>query len=149
MVRVAVQRLDGKQWAAIQSESQLLSRGSGYRDITIFKKKRRGGGVGSFLGNLIKTYGPKMLPFLRNYILPTAKSMGKDVMNDVASGKSTLKKSLKKRGLQSAGKIAARVVSRGTGDRRRRTVRRSVPNKNNSGRKISSCPRGRRRRTVT
>ena len=66
----------------------------------------------------MKTYGPKMLPFLRNYILPTARSMGKDVLNDVVSGKSTLKKSLKKRGLQSVGKIAARVVARGSGARR-------------------------------
>ena len=118
MVRVAVQRLDARQWAAIQSHPLQLTRGGGVRDITTFSKKRRGAGVGSFLGNLVKTYGPKMLPFLRNYILPTARSMGKDVLKDVVSGKSTLKKSLKKRGLQSAGKIAARVVARGSGARR-------------------------------
>ena len=124
MVRVAVQRLDARQWAAIQSEG-LVSRGRGFQDITIFRRKRRGGGVGSFLGNILKTYGPKILPFLRNYILPTAKSMGKDVLNDVVKGKTTLKRSLKRRGLESVGKIATEVASRGGGGKRvrRRTAR--------------------------
>ena len=127
MVRVAVQRLDARQWAAIQSEG-LVSRGRGFQDITIFRRKRRGGGVGSFLGNILKTYGPKILPFLRNYILPTAKSMGKDVLNDVVKGKTTLKRSLKRRGLESVGKIATEVASRGGGGKRVRRKRKTARN---------------------
>ena len=157
MVRVAVQQLDARQWAAIQSEG-LVSRGRGFQDITIFRRKRRGGGVGSFLGNILKTYGPKILPFLRNYILPTAKSMGKDVLNDVVKGKTTLKRSLKRRGLESVGKIATEVASRGGGGKRvrRRTARqrrgchsrRDLPKARGGGRRggrIKPGGRGRRK----
>ena len=64
-----------------------------------------------FLGNVLSKYGPKIFPFLKKYILPAAKQMGSDVLSDMSSGRSTLKKSLKKRGLQSLGNVTRKVMT--------------------------------------
>ena len=78
-----------------------------------------------FLGNVLSKYGPKMFPFLKKYILPAAKQMGSDILSDMSSGRSTLKKSLKKRGLQSLGNVTRKVMT-GEGRGRRAGMKSST-----------------------
>ena len=122
------------QFPQIRSELELdsilkslhnnLSQGRGFDDISIFKayrknnrylrKNTRGSGLFSnFLGGLSR----KVLPFLKNYILPIAKQFGKDIYSDVTSGNSSVKKSVKKRGLQSLANLANKL-SEGEGIKR-------------------------------
>ena len=71
-----------------------------------------------FLGNLLSKYGPKIFPILKKHILPPAKQMGSEILSDMSSGRSTFKKSLKKRGLQSLGNVTRKVMT-GEGRKRR------------------------------
>ena len=88
-------------------------------DINVYRRKtRQGEGIfGSIFGKLV----PKILPILKNYIFPAAKSLGENVISDVIQGEK-FKSSLKKRGLQSAGDMAGRIM-RGRGMKRRRKRR--------------------------
>ena len=104
MVRVPLPVLGEKEYLQLIRENPIfLASGNGIHDVNIFRKRKRGGATSQgagFIGNILKTFGPKILPFLRKFILPAAKRMGSDVVADLASGRTTLKKSLKKCGKQ-------------------------------------------------
>lgn len=114
-MRVPYRPLTEKQYLElIKSSPVILTTGSGLKDINIFQKKQRGQNLNygnGFVSSIIAKYGPKILPLLKKYLFPAAKEFGKDVLGDVVSGKSSLRKSLKKRGLQSLGNVAKKVVS--------------------------------------
>lgn len=121
-MRVPAPILDEKEFLRLVKENPvLLTSGNGIHDINIFRKKKRITQGDGFLGNVLTKYGPKIFPFLKKYIFPAAKQMGGDMLSDMRSGRSTLKKSLKKRGLQSLGNITRKVLS-GEGRVRRRRV---------------------------
>merc|ERR1712212_307768 len=88
-------------------------------DINIFRRRKMVSQGDGFLANVLSKHGPMIFPFLKRYILPAAKQMGSDVLSDMSSGRSTFKKSLKKRGLQSLGNVTRKVMA-GEGARRRR-----------------------------
>ena len=120
-MRVPAPILDEKELTRLLKENPVLltSAGHGLHDINIFRRRKRVSQGDGFLANVLSKYGPKIFPFLKRYILPAAKQMGSDVLSDMSSGRSTLKKSLKKRGLQSLGNVTRKVMT-GEGARRRR-----------------------------
>ena len=120
-MRVPVPILDEKELTRLLKENPVLltSAGHGLHDINIFRRRKRVSQGDGFLANVLAKYGPRIFPFLKRYILPAAKQMGSDVLSDMSSGRSTLKKSLKKRGLQSLGNVTRKVMT-GEGRRRRR-----------------------------
>ena len=120
-MRVPAPILDKKELTRLLKENPVLltSAGHGLHDINIFRRRKRVSQGDGFLANVLAKYGPRIFPFLKRYILPAAKQMGSDVLSDMSSGRSTLKKSLKKRGLQSLGNVTRKVMT-GEGRRRRR-----------------------------
>merc|ERR1712082_464033 len=90
----------------------------GQGKINIFRWHRplrnmRGHGLMSILGQI----GRKALPFIKEYFLPSAKELGKNVLSDVIAGKS-FKSSLKTRGKESLKDVGRRIV-KGTSSKRR------------------------------
>merc|ERR1712055_486234 len=81
----------------------------GYRPV----RNTRGHGLMSILGQI----GRKALPFIKEYFLPSAKELGKNVLSDVIAGKS-FKSSLKTRGKQSLKDVGQRIV-KGSSSKRR------------------------------
>ena len=63
------------------------------------------------LGNIIRAAVPLVKKGLK-FVLPEAVKLGKNVIHDVAAGKGSVKKSLRKRGLQAVGNIAQSAVSK-------------------------------------
>ena len=119
-MRVPAPILDEKEFLRLVKENPVfLTSGHGIHDINIFRRRKRVSQGDGFLGNVLSKYGPKIFPFLKKYILPAAKQMGSDILSDMSSGRSTLKKSLKKRGLQSLGNVTRKVMT-GEGRRGRR-----------------------------
>ena len=120
-MRVPAPILDEKELTRLLKENPVLltSAGHGLHDINIFRRRKRVSQGDGFLANVLAKYGPRIFPFLKRYILPAAKQMGSDVLSDMSSGRSTLRKSLKKRGLQSLGNVTRKVMT-GEGARRRR-----------------------------
>merc|ERR1712212_581668 len=103
-------------------------------DINIFRRRKMVSQGDGFLANVLSKYGPKIFPFLKRYILPAAKQMGSDVLSDMSSGRSTLKKSLKKRGLQSLGNVTRKVMT-GEGRGRRAGMKSSTTTTRMGGRR--------------
>ena len=103
----------------IKNQNRLLVAGQGHSDINIFcryRPTRRGQGVLSFLSK----YGRYALPFIKKFIIPSAKDFSKNVASDMIGG-SSLKSSLKNRGKQSLKDIGKRILSgAGSGVRRKR-----------------------------
>ena len=103
----------------IKNQNRLLVAGQGHSDINIFRRyrpTRRGQGVLSFLSK----YGRYALPFIKKFIIPSAKDFSKNVASDMIGG-SSLKSSLKNRGKQSLKDIGKRILSgAGSGVRRKR-----------------------------
>lgn len=98
----------------IRQQNRLLVSGDGH--INIFRRYRpakRGNGVFSFLSK----YGRYALPFLKKFILPSAKDFSKNVVTDMIAGNS-LKATLKKRGKESLKDVGNRILS-GAGRKRR------------------------------
>ena len=126
-MRVPAPILDEKEFTRLLKENPVLltSAGHGLHDINIFRRRKRVSQGDGFLGNVLSKYGPKIFPFLKKYILPAAKQMGSDVLSDMSSGRSTLKKSLKKRGLQSLGNVTRKVMT-GEGRGRRAGMKSST-----------------------
>ena len=123
-MRVPAPILDEKEFLRLVKENPVfLTSGHGIHDINIFRRRKRVSQGDGFLGNVLSKYGPKIFPFLKKYILPAAKQMGSDILSDMSSGRSTLKKSLKKRGLQSLGNVTRKVM---TGEGARRRTRRGA-----------------------
>ena len=145
-MRVPAPILDEKEFLRLVKENPvLLTSGNGIHDINIFRRKKRVTQGDGFLGNVLTKYGPKIFPFLKKYIFPAAKQMGGDMLSDMRSGRSTLKKSLKKRGLQSLGNITRKVLS-GEGRGRRRA---GVKRRKGGGRMGSLMRRRRKARSST
>ena len=95
----------------IKSQNRLLVSGQGHSDISIFRRyrsTRRGQGVLSFLAK----YGRYALPFIKKFIIPSAKDFSKNVASDMIGG-SSLKSSLKNRGKQSLKDIGKKILSGG------------------------------------
>ena len=98
-----------------------------------------------FLANVLAKVGPRIFPFLKRYILPAAKQMGSDVLSDMSSGRSTLRKSLKKRGLQFLGNVTRKVMT-GEGRGRRAGVKSSTTTRMGGRRTRMTTRQGRGRR---
>merc|ERR1712055_178759 len=93
--------------------------GEGQGDINIFRRYRnnklsRGRGLWSILSQV----GRRALPFLKEWVLPSAREYGKNVLSDVMAGRA-LKSSLKTRGKESLKNIGSRIVT-GKGSKKRR-----------------------------
>merc|ERR1712105_395722 len=82
----------------------------GYRN----NKLSRGRGLWSILSQV----GRRALPFLKEWVLPSAREYGKNVFSDVMAGRA-LKSSLKTRGKESLKNIGSRIVT-GKGSKKRR-----------------------------
>ena len=122
-MRVPAPILDEKEFLRLVKENPVfLTSGNGIHDINIFRRRKRVSQGDGFLGNVLSKYGPKIFPFLKKYIFPAAKQMGGDILSDMSSGRSTFKKSLKKRGLQSLGNVTRKVMT-GEGRGRRAGVK--------------------------
>ena len=124
-MRVPAPILDEKEFLRLVKKNPvfLTSAGHGLHDINIFRRRKRVSQGDGFLANVLAKVGPRIFPFLKRYILPAAKQMGSDVLSDMSSGRSTLRKSLKKRGLQSLGNVTRKVM---TGEGARRRTRRGA-----------------------
>merc|ERR1712033_130028 len=82
------------------------------------------------LWSILSQVGRKALPFLKEWVLPSAKEYGKNVLSDVMAGR-VLKSSLKTRGKESLKNIGSRIMS-GKGSKKRRNrlstlIRRKKP----------------------
>ena len=102
----------------LKNENRHLRLGNGLSDINIFKRSKLDPGLvygEGFLGDLFSKLGPKILPLLKTYLLPFAKN----VTSDILKGEK-IKKTLKKRGIQSVKEIASKIIS-GEGRKRKRT----------------------------
>ena len=69
---------------------------------------QRGGGIFSFLGNMVR----RSLPILRRIFLPAAADFGRDVAYDYSSGMSP-KAAVRKRAPELMGKMVSRVTGGG------------------------------------
>merc|ERR1712121_420119 len=88
-------------------------------DINIFRRYRpnrlsKGQGLWSILSQI----GRRALPFLKKWVLPSAKEYGKNVLSDVRAGRA-LKASLKTRGKESLKNIGSRIMT-GKGSKKRK-----------------------------
>ena len=120
-MRVKFQSLGEKECLELlQKNSSFLTYGNGLSDINVFKRHKLTKASGhlnvghGIFTNILAKYGPKILPFVKKYLIPVAKEMGANVASDVLSGKSSLKKSLKNRGKESLKHVGARII-RGDG----------------------------------
>ena len=119
MVAIAFKTLSEQDFNALSNSFSPIISGHGQGDINIFRRYRnnklaRGRGLWSILSQV----GRKALPFLKEWVLPSAKEYGKNVLSDVMAGRA-LKSSLKSRGKESLKNIGSRIMS-GKGSKRRR-----------------------------
>ena len=101
MVLIAFKTLSEQEFNSISNSFSPIISGHGQGDINVFRRYKpnrvtRGQGLLSILSQI----GKRALPFLKEWVLPSAKEYGKNVLTDVISGK-TLKSSLKSRGKES------------------------------------------------
>ena len=118
MVFVAFKPLSEHEFNTLSKSYTPIITGQGQGEINIFRRYRpvqntRGHGLMSILGQI----GRKALPFIKEYFLPSAKELGKNVLSDVIAGKS-FKSSLKTRGKQSLKDVGQRIV-KGSSSKRR------------------------------
>ena len=118
MVFVAFKTLSEHEFNTISKSFTPIITGQGQGEINIFRRYRpkqntRGHGLMSILGQI----GRKALPFIKEFFLPSAKELGKNVLSDVIAGKS-FKSSLKTRGKQSLKDVGRRIV-KGSSSKRR------------------------------
>ena len=120
-MRVPFKPLDERDYLKSQQQHgnhNILTLGSGFGDITIFRDRRLRRGSNAFT-NLIFKWGRKALPFLQKYILPEAKEFTKNMAGDIISGNTSAKQAFRQRGKQSLKNVGQRIL-RGEGRRRRR-----------------------------
>ena len=147
-MRVPAPILDEKEFLRLVKENPVfLTSGNGIHDINIFRRRKRVSQGDGFLGNVLSKYGPKIFPFLKKYIFPAAKQMGGDILSDMSSGRSTFKKSLKKRGLQSLGNVTRKVMT-GEGRATRRAGVKSTTTRMGGRRTRMMTRQGRGRRLL-
>ena len=119
MVAIAFKTLSEQDFNALSNSFSPIISGQGQGDINIFRRYRnnklaRGRGLWSIMSQV----GRKALPFLKEWVLPSAKEYGKNVLSDDMAGR-VLKSSLKTRGKESLKKIGSRIV-KGKGSKKRR-----------------------------
>ena len=119
MVAIAFKTLSEQDFNALSNSFSPIISGHGQGDINIFRRYRnnklaRGRGLWSILSQV----GRKALPFLKEWVLPSAKEYGKNVLSDVMAGRA-LKSSLKTRGKESLKNIGSRIMT-GKGSKKRR-----------------------------
>ena len=97
--------------------------GGALNDIEIFtappRRALQGSGLFSSLAGLAK----RVFPFLVKAIKPSALELGQNVLSDLQTGKSNLRDSLKRRGMEALKSTGRRIVT-GSGKRRRRKRRK-------------------------
>ena len=116
MVFIGFKTLSEHEFNTISKSFTPIISGQGQGEINIFRRHRpntRGHGLMSILGQI----GRKALPFIKEFFLPSAKELGKNVLSDVIAGKS-FKSSLKTRGKQSLKDVGRRIV-KGSSSKRR------------------------------
>ena len=119
MVLIAFKTLSEQEFNSISNSFSPIISGQGQGDINIFRRNRHNGlARGHGLLSILSQIGRKALPFLKEWVLPSAKEYGKNVLSDVISGK-TLKSSLKTRGKESLQNIGQRFM-KGQGSKRRK-----------------------------
>ena len=144
MVLIPVTPLGEREFDSLVRQN--LVAGEGYNDISIFRTYRQPIIRGNGILSLISKYGRKALPFIRNFIFPSAKEFAKNVATDVIEGNS-LKSSVRKRGESSLKQIGKRILG-GSGKTRKR---KRVVKRLSSNRKIKtkrSVTRNKRRTPV-
>ena len=119
MVIIAFKTLSEQDFNALSNSFSPIISGEGQGDINIFRRYRnnklsRGRGLWSILSQV----GRRALPFLKEWVLPSAREYGKNVLSDVMAGRA-LKSSLKTRGKESLKNIGSRIVT-GKGSKKRR-----------------------------
>ena len=112
MVLIAFKTLSEQEFNSISNSFSPIISGHGQGDINVFRRYKpnrvtRGQGLLSILSQI----GKRALPFLKEWVLPSAKEYGKNVLSDVIGGK-TLKSSLKSRGKESLQNLGQRIVKR-------------------------------------
>ena len=123
MVLIAFKTLSEQEFNSISNSFSPIISGQGQGDINIFRRYRpnrltRGQGLLSILSQI----GKRALPFLKEWVLPSAKEYGKNFLSDVIGGK-TFKSSLKSRGKESLQNLRQRIV-KGRGSKKRMTLMR-------------------------
>ena len=123
MVLIAFKTLSEQEFNSISNSFSPIISGQGQGDINIFRRYRpnrltRGQGLLSILSQI----GKRALPFLKEWVLPSAKEYGKNVLSDVIGGK-TFKSSLKSRGKESLQNLGQRIV-KGRGSKNRMALMR-------------------------
>ena len=124
MVIIAFKTLSEHEFNKISNSFSPIISGHGQTDISIFRRYRpnslsRGRGLLSILSQV----GRRVLPFLKEWVLPSAREYSKNVLSDVMEGK-TLKSSLKSRGKESLKNIGTKLgqkIMKGGSSRRRKT----------------------------
>ena len=119
MVLIAFKTFNEQEFNSISNFFSPIISGQGQGDINIFRRYRpntltRGQEILSILSQI----GKRSLPFLKEWILPSAREYGKNVLADVIGGKS-LKSSLKSGGKKSLKNLSHRIV-RGRGSKKRK-----------------------------
>ena len=95
------------------SEETIPEGGGGLDSIRVYSPNAhfaKGGGLWSF----IKGVGRRVLPFLKQYILPGLYNVGTSVASDVSQGNTTLRDSLKRRGLEEVERAVGRAARGGS-----------------------------------
>ena len=141
MVFVAFKTLSEHEFNTISKSFTPIISGQGQGEINIFRRHRpvqntRGHGLMSILGQI----GRKALPFIKEFFLPSAKELGKNVLSDVIAGKS-FKSSLKTRGKESLKDVGRRIV-KGTSSSSKRRIASILKRKKRLG--INRLRRSRR-----
>ena len=88
-----------------------LVRGGSLSDIGVYNSYdhyRRGAGLFSFLGNI----GKRLIPFVSRLVKPALLDFGSSVI-DMREGKTNLKSSMKRRGIEAMKQVGARAMTGG------------------------------------
>ena len=131
-MRVKYQTLGEREFLELLKDSRgLLTYGNGLNDINVFKRHKLTKASGNLnvghgiFANILAKYGPRIVPFIKKYLLPVAKQMGTNVASDVLSGKVSLKSSLKNRGKESIKHVGSKII-RGDGHYITRKKKRKI-----------------------
>jgi len=100
-----------------------LVRGGSLSDIGVYNSYdhyRRGAGLFSFLGNI----GKRLIPFVSRLVKPALLDFGSGVIDDMREGKTNLKSSMKRRGIDAIKQVGARAMRGGGAGRKHKRVKR-------------------------
>jgi|SRR5882757_1962554 len=98
--------------------------------------RQRGSGLGSFLMNI----GRKLIPLVKKFILPHAKTALQNVANEVLHNDGNLVESLKKNSLGALKGIGNQIINQsGSGTRRQSIKRKGSPLRTNPPKRRKTC----------